>query len=120
MKEEQFVAWAIVSLFGHKQVAGFCTEQNIAGTDFLRIDVPETKTGPGHTRFYGTSAIYSIDPVTEPVARAYAERLHDQPVESWDIQKVWDKMQQQKALRESEHFNYEEESLLDDEGIDNE
>ncbi len=48
-------------------------EAILAGGAFLRVDVPSTNGNPPFTRFYGPSAIYSITPVSESVARALLE-----------------------------------------------
>ena len=91
---EKLDLWCIVELFGHSQIAGKCTEQNIAGTNMLRVDVPETtKNGP-FTKFYGSAAIYAINPVTEEVVQAKAEMLQTQPIESWNIKTFNDKILQ--------------------------
>ncbi len=37
---EKLDLWALVELFGHTKIAGKCTEQNSAGTNMLRFDVP--------------------------------------------------------------------------------
>lgn len=86
--EEKFDLWCIVELFGHTKVAGRCTEQSLAGTNMLRVDVPETTHQPSFTRFYGNGAIYAIHPVTEDVAKAKAETLSVKPVQAWDIKEV--------------------------------
>lgn len=83
--ENKLEIFAIVELFGHTKIAGRVTEQNIAGTNMLRVDVPETKSNPPFTRFFGSAAIYAINPVTEEVADAYAERLSVQPIQVYDI-----------------------------------
>jgi hypothetical protein len=82
---EKFEAWAIIELFGHNQIAGKCTEQNIAGSNMLRVDVPETSEHPAFTRFLGNGAIYAINPVTEEIARHWANSLQVSPVNAWDI-----------------------------------
>ena len=82
---EKFDLWCIVELFGHSQISGRCTEQNIAGTNFLRVDVPETKTQGPFTKFYGAAAIYAINPVEEEVSRAKAEMLNVKPIDAWSI-----------------------------------
>jgi hypothetical protein len=86
--QEKFDLWCIVELFGHQKIAGRCTEQNIAGTNMLRVDVPETKSQPAFTRFFGSSAIYAINPVDETTAKHYAEKLEIKPVESWNISEI--------------------------------
>jgi len=84
-EENKFEAWAIIELFGHNQIAGKCTEQNIAGSNMLRVDVPETDEHPPFTRFLGSGAIYAINPVTEEIARHWAKSLQVSPVNVWDI-----------------------------------
>jgi hypothetical protein len=65
--------WAIVNLMGHVQTAG-----RIELGALLRVDVPDTSNAAGYrTSFYGTAAIYSIDIVSEEIARAYADRTPD-------------------------------------------
>jgi hypothetical protein len=88
---EKFAAWAIIELFGHNQIAGMCTEQNIAGTNMLRVDVPETTEHPPFTRFLGSGAIYAINPVTEEIAKHWAESLQVSPVHAWDIRQFMEK-----------------------------
>lgn len=85
METEKFESWAIVELFGHNKIAGKCSEQNIAGTNMLRIDVPETDTNPPFSRLLGHGAIYAINPVTEEVATHWAKSLQVAPLQRWDI-----------------------------------
>ncbi|MVT11350.1 hypothetical protein [Chitinophaga tropicalis] len=97
---EKFEQWCIIELMGHQKIAGKCTEQNIAGANMLRVDVPEIKlvdacSGnpggrylPGFTRFYASSAVYCIHPVDEGTATAMAGRLQQQPITIWDIQEI--------------------------------
>lgn len=98
-EENKFEAWAIVELFGHNQIAGKCTEQNIAGSNMLRVDVPETTEHPPFTRFLGSGAIYAINPVTEEVAKHWAGMLQISPVNAWDINRYIQK--NKLALQES-------------------
>jgi hypothetical protein len=93
-----FDLWCIVELFGHAKIAGRCTEQNIAGTNMLRVDVPETEKTPAFTRFFGSSAIYAINPVDEMTCRHIAAKLEVKPIESWNVSEVLKKHQQQLAL----------------------
>lgn len=85
METEKFDLWCMVELFGHQRIAGKCTEQNIAGTNMLRVDIPATKNQPQFTRFLSSGAIYSINPVTEEVAKQIAENLQVAPVSVWEI-----------------------------------
>lgn len=83
IQEKKFEAWCIVELFGHAKIAGKCSEQNIAGTNMLRVDVPETKDQPAFTRFLGSGAIYAINPVDETTATIAAQSLSVAPISVW-------------------------------------
>ncbi len=80
---EKFDTWAIVELMGHQQIAGRASEETIAGGTFLRVDVPETEDAEAFTRFYGASAIYSITPVAEEIARSATRRIRREPITVW-------------------------------------
>ena len=87
-EKETFDLWCLVELFGHTKVYGRCTEQNIAGVNMLRVDIPETSTQPAFTRFFGSAAIYSINPLDEKTCRFMAEKIQVKPIESWNISEV--------------------------------
>lgn len=80
-----FQTWAIVELLGHKQLAGLVSEQAIAGTNLVRIDVPATPADEhhgttyaateGYTKLVGAGAIYAITPCPEEVARRAAREV---------------------------------------------
>jgi hypothetical protein len=96
MTTEKFEQWCIIGLFGHQKLAGLVTEKNIGGAAFLQVDVPETKHSPSFTRIINPSAVYDINPVTEEVAKMYAQNLQVKPIESWDIHKFMEKVEQKK------------------------
>ena len=100
-KQEKFEAWCIVELFGHAKIAGLCTEQNIAGTNFLRVDVPETDTQPGFTRLFGAAAIYAINPVDEKTAVFMAGKLQQKPIEARDLTAVMQKFSEKLVLSQA-------------------
>jgi hypothetical protein len=77
-EKKPFETWAIVELMGHNQIAGRVTEEPIAGTALLRVDVPQVGEWPGHTKYFGGGSIYAIHPCTEDIARSAAERLQSQ------------------------------------------
>lgn len=91
MDTQKFEFWCIVELFGHAKIAGFCSEQTVAGASMLRVDVPETTEQPAFTRLFNASAIYSINPVDETTAKATAERIQIKPIEAWNISEVMKK-----------------------------
>jgi hypothetical protein len=82
-EKQGFKQWCIVELFGHSKIAGFCTEENIAGTNMLRVDVPETAIQPPFSRFFGSAAIYAINPVDETTATMAAASIQAAPVTVW-------------------------------------
>lgn len=102
---EKFDLWCIVELFGHAKIAGRCTEQNIAGANMLRVDVPAAGLQPPFTRFFNSSAIYSINPVDEVTACHVATQLQVKPIDSWNISELVKKNQlalQQGAAKDDE------------------
>lgn len=90
-KENSFSEWALVELFGHQKIVGKVTEATMAGGAFLRVDVPAFDGSPAFTRFYGPGAIYSINPVTEEVARGLCERYRNEPVSRFELPKIAEK-----------------------------
>lgn len=68
MAETTFEGWAILELMGHRKLAGYLSEHEIAGKGFIRIDVP---TEPPATQLYSPAAVYAITPTTEEVARRW-------------------------------------------------
>jgi hypothetical protein len=95
---QKFDLWCLVELFGHRKIAGRCTEQNIAGTNMLRVDVPETDSQPAFTRLFGSAAIYAINPIDEQTAKFMAGKLQVRPIESWNISEVMKKANERLAL----------------------
>lgn len=89
---EKLELFAIVELFGHQKIAGKVTEQSIGPATFVRVDVPESEKQPSFTRLLNPSAIYAINPVTEEVMKHMAGNLAAKPIESWDIQKMNEKL----------------------------
>lgn len=80
--EERFETWAVIELMGHRRLAGLVSEQHVAGTTLLRIDIPE---GQPSVQLYGGSAIYCITPCTEDAARKVAALGQPKPVQAWEL-----------------------------------
>jgi hypothetical protein len=83
-QESKFDQWGVVEVMGHKKFAGHITEQVIAGSALVRIDVPETKvvdynhverTFASYTKLIGVGSVYAITPTTEEIARAMATQI---------------------------------------------
>ena len=84
--EDKFDDWAILDLFGHTRIAGKVSEATIAGGAFLRIDIPgKDDAADVMTQYYGPAAVFSMTPVTEAVARAFAATHQPVPATSWDM-----------------------------------
>lgn len=112
-EDKKFDLWCLVELFGHQKIAGKCTEQNIAGTNMLRVDVPETEKQPPFTRFFGSAAIYAINPMDEETAKFYADKLEIAPINSYQISEILKKhnalaLTDKPVAREEYHEDYDE------------
>jgi hypothetical protein len=84
-EQAKFEGYAIVELMGRSVIAGYVSEQVIAGAAMLRVDVPETDQAGPFTKFFGGSAIFGIAPTTEEIARRAASRLNVRAVEPWIV-----------------------------------
>lgn len=81
----QFDQWCLLEIMGHQRYAGRVTEQTIAGQSFLRIDIPAIDEIVAHTKYFGASSVYAINPIPQDVAVALASKIRAQPVEIWDF-----------------------------------
>lgn len=86
MSDTIFEGWAIMELMGHRRLAGYVAEQEIAGHGFLRVDVyrgddPE----PVAAQFYSPAAVYAMTPTTEALARRMGKNLQPAPVSRWEL-----------------------------------
>src|SRR4051812_12223703 len=77
---ERFETWGILEIMGHKRYAGRITEQVIAGSALIRVDVPEAKDVsqnpvPAYSKMFGVGSVYCLTPTTEDVARRAAAKL---------------------------------------------
>lgn len=85
-----FSAWCVVELMGHVTLAGYVSEQEIAGSKLIRIDVPETDTAPAFTKMVGAGSIYGMTPVDEETVRAICVNPQ-RPFSSYTLQDAFDK-----------------------------
>ena len=83
--EESFDQWVVLSLLGHKRLAGKLTETNIAGAGFLRIDIPDKDGNTINTEYYSPSSVYSIQPVAKEIAITLATQISTAPVSKYEI-----------------------------------
>lgn len=83
--EQSFDQWVVLSLLGHKRLAGKLTETNIAGAGFLRIDIPDKDGNTINTEYYSPTSVYSIQPVAKEIAVALATQLGPAPVSKYEV-----------------------------------
>ena len=67
------------------RMAGFVTEENLFGGKVGRIDIPGEE-GKAFTQYFGGQAFYRLTPVSEQVARMFAERNRTWPVYVYELQ----------------------------------
>lgn len=68
---------------GHQRIAGRVTEQQIGGSNFVRVDVPETNGMQPFSKLFGPSSIYAMTIVDEETAKAMAGRFRVKPLDEW-------------------------------------
>ena len=85
-QQAPFADWVILELLGDRRLAGYLTERHIAGTSFLRLDIPgaDGETIPLATQYYRPSWVYAITPTSEETARAVACSIRHASVRQWD------------------------------------
>lgn len=88
---EKLDTYALVELFGHQRIVGRVSEATIAGGAFIRVDVPAFNGAAAFTRFFGPGAIYSINPVTEEIARGLMTHHRNEPVSRFELPQIADK-----------------------------
>lgn len=86
-EHERFEGWAILELMGHRRLAGWVTETELAGAGMIRIDVPDRSTdhvvAPPVSQFYSPAAVYALTPTTEDLVLAVAAR--PAPVHAYEL-----------------------------------
>ena len=106
--KQTFDAWCLVELFGHTKIAGRCTEQNVAGTNFLRVDVPETDKQPAFSKLFGAGAIYAINPVDEETAKLFVKQINAGPLTVWEAESFIKKINDAKSQLPTSTSSHEE------------
>jgi hypothetical protein len=71
---DPFEGWAILELMGHRRIAGYIREAELAGGSFLRIDVLGADGTLGASQFYAPGAVYCITPTNEETVRELGMR----------------------------------------------
>jgi hypothetical protein len=83
MMADKFEQWANVELMGHQRVVGRCTEEMIAGSPMLRVDIPDGETFT--TSYFGSSAIYRLTVISEEVGRKLCSKISQAPSFAWEL-----------------------------------
>lgn len=77
--------YAVVEIMGHKRMAGYIREVEIAGSPFLRVDVNTASSGDLVTQYYSPQSIYCITPATEETVKQLAHMNEPAPVNQWEL-----------------------------------
>ena len=77
--------WHVLELMGHRKIAGYVRETTVAGAGMLRIDVPGEGDDVYATQLYPPGSVYCMTPVTEELARRFAEREKPRPVTRYEL-----------------------------------
>ncbi|GAA4362193.1 hypothetical protein GCM10023185_29900 [Hymenobacter saemangeumensis] len=67
--------WAILEIMGHERLAGKVSTALVAGAQLVQVDVPASEQLPAFTRLLSPTALFSLTPVPEAVARVVAGNL---------------------------------------------
>lgn len=84
---------------GHDRIAGRVSEFQVAGFAYVRVDVPETSKLKAFTRLLNPSAVYSMTPVDEQIARSAAERIEATPVTTYYVSDLLDDVKREVSAR---------------------
>lgn len=110
-KSKGFAEWCLVEVMGHIRLAGYVTEQEIAGQGFLRVEIPDVlddgKVVKGSTQFIGPKSIHTLKPVSEDVARSLALAFKVQPVNAWELPRA-SHVQQTIPMNDEEDDGFDE------------
>ena len=84
-EQDTYEGFAVVELMGRSTLAGYVSEQTIAGVAMLRVDVPKVGDQEPFTKFFSGGAIYGITPTTQEIAERAAQRLRSRPVSEYVV-----------------------------------
>lgn len=87
MEQPAYEGRAVLEIMGHRRLAGYLSEQLVAGVPFVRIDVPGPE-GTMASQLYSPSSVYAITPTTEEIARGVAAQNQPRPVHPWELPRL--------------------------------
>jgi hypothetical protein len=82
---QPFGEWCVLELMGHRRLAGYVREVQLAGAGFLRLDIPAASADPERTQFIAPGSVYALHPVGEETARHAAAAWRPTPVQRWEL-----------------------------------
>jgi hypothetical protein len=88
MSENKFEQWAILEIMGHQRYAGLVSEQSVGGSNFVRLDVPQSGDRQPFTKLFGSSAIYAITIVDEETARGMCNQFCQEPMSEFSAREM--------------------------------
>lgn len=100
--------WAVVELMGHQRIAGRLTEHTLAGSSFIRIDVPEGQYADGSPRQTQTflqspGSIYRVRLVDQACAMLAAAEIRVDPFSEYSLSQQIAKLNQAATHRALRH-----------------
>lgn len=111
-EEKGFEGWVLLELFGHRKLAGYLTEVEVAGAGMLRLDIPDTNEGIYATQYYNPSAVYGMTPTTEETARRLGAVKFAPPVERWELPSATENSRQPYLYETDEEEDQDEEEEM--------
>lgn len=102
-KSKGFEGPAILELLGHRRLVGYVSEAQIAGSTFLRIDIP-VADGETMTQYYNPASLYGLTPCDEDTAELEATDQQVDVVNRYRLRPVIERETQ--AWMEAERERY--------------
>lgn len=82
----EFGEWALLELMGHRKLCGFVREVTLAGHGLLRIDIYAGDQEKAElTQFIAPASLYCLTPVSEEVARRFAQAHTVTPISRYEL-----------------------------------
>lgn len=97
--KENFKGWAVLELMGHRRLAGYVEEVEVASAKMLRITVYPKDAQPWQ-QYYGAAALYCLSPVSEEVARKIMENSDAEPTFAWEVNRAFVRDEVEKLRQE--------------------
>ncbi len=91
MYEEKFSRWCLLEVKGHRQLAGLVTEEQVAGTWWLKVEIPDGSGESISTQFFSPWSIFSMTPTTFEVVKDVVKRLGSRGEASMDPVGEWER-----------------------------